>query len=90
MELRKGDIVNKKSFLEKGLFAREEYEGLLVSSDTVQQCYNLGVQLDEDRILVVDQVQEGNVEEKVRSWSGKIQEIQKAYDSGNDLQNYIK
>ena len=54
MELRKGDIVNKKSFLEKGLFAREEYEGLLVSSDTAQRCYNLGVQLDQDRILVVD------------------------------------
>ena len=90
MELRKGDIVNKKSFLEKGLFAREEYEGLLVSSDTAQRCYNLGVQLDEDRIFIVDQVQEGNVEEKVRSWSGKIQEIQRAYGSGNDLQNYIK
>jgi hypothetical protein len=90
MDLRKGDIVNKKSFLEKGLFAKEEYEGLLVSSDTTQQCYNLGIQLDEDRILVVDQVQEGSVEEKVRSWSGKIQEIQKAYGSGNDLQNYIR
>ena len=90
MEIRKGDIVNKKSFLEKGLFAREEYEGLLVSSDTAQRCYNLGVQLDEDRIFIVDQVQEGNVEEKVRSWSGKIQEIQRAYGSGNDLQNYIK
>mgnify|MGYP000937832047 FL=1 len=87
MELRKGDIVDKKSFLEKGLFAREEYEGLLVSSDQGQQCYNLGVQLDNGRILVVDQVQEGNVEEKVRSWSGKIQEIQRAYGSGNDLQN---
>ena len=90
MELRKGDIVNKNIFLEKGLFAREEYEGLLVSSDTAQRCYNLGVQLDEDRIFIVDQVQEGNVEEKVRSWSGKIQEIQRAYGSGNDLQNYIK
>ena len=90
MELRKGDIVNKKSFLEKGLFAREEYEGLLVSSDTAQRCYNLGVQLDEDRILVVDQVQEGKKKKKVRSWSGKIQEIQRAYGSGNDLQNYIK
>lgn len=90
MELRKGDIVNKKSFLEKGLFAKEEYEGLLVSADTTQQCYNLGIQLDEDRILVVDQVKEGNVEEKVRSWSGKIPEIQKAYGAGNDLQNYIR
>ena len=90
MEIRKGDIVNKKSFLEKGLFAKEEYEGLLVSSDSAQQCYNLGVQLDEDRILVVDQVREGNIEEKVGSWSEKIQEIQKAYGSGNDLQNYIK
>ena len=90
MELRKGDIVNKNIFLEKGLFAREEYEGLLVSSDTAQRCYNMGVQLDEDRIFIVDQVQEGNVEEKVRSWSGKIQEIQRAYGSGNDLQNYIK
>lgn len=90
MEIRKGDIVNKKEFLEKGLFAREEYEGLLVSSDLIQQCYNFGVQLDEDRILVVDQVKEGNVEEKVRSWSGKIQEIQRAYGSGNDLQNYIR
>ncbi len=90
MEIRKGDIVNKKSFLEKGLFAKEEYEGLLVSSDLAKKCYNLGVQLDEDRILVVDQVREGNIKEKVGSWSKKIQEIQKAYGSGNDLQNYIK
>lgn len=90
MEIRKGDIVNKKEFLEKGFFAREEYEGLLVSSDQVQQCYNFGVQLDENQVLVVDQVKEGNVEEKVRSWSGKIQEIQRAYGSGNDLQNYIR
>ena len=90
MEFRKGDIVNKKSFLEKGLLAREEYEGLLVSPDQAQKCYNLGVQLDDDRILVVDQVKEDSVEEKVRSWSGKIQEIQRAYGSGNDLQNYIK
>jgi hypothetical protein len=90
MEVKRGSILDKKDFLERGLYAKEEYEGLLVSSDQEKQCYNLGVQLDEERILVVDQAREGEVEEKLKSWVPRIQEIQREYGSGNDLQNYSK
>lgn len=88
MDIKKGDIINKKQFLEQGTYAKEEYEGLIVCSDQRKQCYNLGVQLDENRILVVDQVQEGEVEQKLSSWVPQIQELQRQYGAGNDSQNY--
>lgn len=88
MEVKKGDIIAKKQFLGQGLYAKEEYEGLIVSSDQKQQHYNLGVQLDEERILVVDQAREDEVEEKLRNWVPQIQEIQRKHGSSDDLQNY--
>jgi hypothetical protein len=50
MRAKRGSIVSKQDFLKDGLYAKEEYEGLLVSSDQQQGCYNLGVQLDDFKI----------------------------------------
>lgn len=90
MQIKKGDVISKQQFLGQGLYAKEEYEGLIVSSDQHQRCYNLGVQLDEERILVVDQAREDEVEEKLRNWVPQIPEIQRQYNSNADLQNYSK
>lgn len=90
MQIKKGDVISKKQFLGQGLYAKEEYEGLIVSSDQHQHCYHLGVQLDEERILVVDQAREDEVEDKLRSWVPQIAEIQRQYNSNADLQNYSK
>jgi len=87
MEIKKGDILNKEQFLNQDSYAKEEYEGLIVCSDQRKGCYNFGVQLDENRILVVDQVQEDEVEQKLSSWVPQIQQIQRRYSAGNDTQN---
>ena len=43
MTIEKGRIVNKREFLKHGEYAKEQYEGLLVSSDAEQGRYNIGL-----------------------------------------------
>ncbi|MDR1160064.1 MAG: hypothetical protein LBK69_05495 [Syntrophomonadaceae bacterium] len=71
-----GRIVNKDDFLRNSNFSREEYEGLIVSADLESGLYNIGVELEDDQILVVDQVKESLVATRVQQWAPKIQEIQ--------------
>ncbi|MDR1616244.1 MAG: hypothetical protein LBR98_04460 [Syntrophomonadaceae bacterium] len=71
-----GRIVEKEYFLQNSNFSREEYEGLIVSADLDSGLYNIGVELDDNQVLVVDQVQESLVAARVQQWAPKIQEIQ--------------
>jgi hypothetical protein len=64
MQDKKGKIMNKDEFLAQGSFAKEQYEGLLVGADSSQDCYNIGIQLSEDKVLVVDQARSDNVRER--------------------------
>lgn len=88
MENKKGKIISKNEFLSQGSFAKEQYEGLLVSADARQDCYNIGVQLGEDQVLIVDQASDDNVRERIQNWASQIQDIQKKYGVQGDLQNY--
>lgn len=90
MQDKRGKIVSKNEFLSQGSFAKEQYEGLLVSSDAKQDCYNIGVQLGEDKVLIVDHAHEGNVRERIQNWASQIQDIQKKHGVQGDLQNYSK
>ncbi len=85
---QKGKVVSKQEFLSDGTYAKEQYEGLLVASDLKQGCYKLGVQVDENKILMVDQATEDNIREKVLNWSAQIEDIQRRYNAQADLQNY--
>jgi len=90
MQAKRGSIVSKQEFIRDGLYSKEEYEGLLVSSDERQGCYNLGVQLAEDKVLFVDQATEGNIHEKLESWVPQIQTLQRQHNVKNDSENYAK
>jgi hypothetical protein len=90
MKDKKGQVMSKDSFLSGGLYSKEQYEGLLVSSDMEQGCYNIGVQLGEDRVLVVDQAMESNVRERIQTWVPQVQDIQNKYNVKNDLENYSR
>jgi len=90
MQAKRGTIMNKKDFIKDGLYAKEEYEGLLVSSDLQQGCYQLGVQLSEDKVLVVDQASEDNVNERIQSWVPQIQQIQRQHNVKNNSANYTR
>ena len=90
MPNKRGTIMNKKDFIKDGLYAKEEYEGLIVSSDLQQGCYNLGVQLSEDQVLVVDQASDTNVSERIQTWVPQIQQIQRQHNVKNNSANYAR
>lgn len=90
MQVEKGKIMSKSEFLSKGSYGKEQYEGLLVGSDARQGCYNIGVQLDEDKVLVVDHAHENNVRERILDWSSQIEDIQRKHGTKADLQNYTR
>ncbi len=90
MQARRGSVVSKQEFIQDGLYAKEEYEGLLVSSDEKQGCYNLGVQLAEDQVLFVDQATDQNIHQKMETWVPQIQAIQRQYNVKNSSGNYVK
>jgi len=87
---KKGTFMSKKDFIKEGLYAKEQYEGLLVSSDIQQGCYNIGVQIAEDQVLVVDQAKESNVRERIQTWIPQVQTIQRQHNVKNDSGNYAK
>lgn len=86
--MHKGQIVSKEEFLRNSQYAKEEWEGLLVSADTTKKHYNIGVQLDENRILLVDQVPDHEVHHRVHQLVPEITQLQRQHGSHNDLQNY--
>jgi hypothetical protein len=90
MQAKRGSIVSKQDFLQNGTYAKEEYEGLLVSSDKQEGCYNLGIQLAEDKILLVDQAIDSDIEEKVQTWAAQIQTIQRQHKVKNNSGNYAE
>ena len=90
MQEYKGKVMSKSEFLKNGEFGKEEYEGLLVASDTQKGIYNIGVELGEDQILLIEQADDSNVHERYHALIPKIQEIQRQYGVGNDLSNSMR
>ncbi|AFM40153.1 hypothetical protein Desaci_1116 [Desulfosporosinus acidiphilus SJ4] len=84
----KGRLVSKDAFLMNSDYAKEPYEGILVSSDSENKQYRIGIQLDENQVLLVDQVNNWEVKEKLVSWIPRVNDIQRQYKVKNDLQNY--
>ncbi|MDD4803017.1 MAG: hypothetical protein PHF24_08785 [Syntrophomonas sp.] len=90
MHKKHGKIISKQDFVKDGLYSKEEYEGLIVSSDERQGRYNLGVQLSENQVLVVDQATDSNIHEKLETWVPQIQTIQRQHNVRNDSGNYAR
>ncbi|MDD2586633.1 MAG: hypothetical protein PHT79_09880 [Syntrophomonadaceae bacterium] len=89
MANKKGKIMSKKDFVKDAFYVKEHYEGLLISSDLEQGCYNIGIQIDENQILVVDQAKDTNIRERIQVWAPQIRQIQKEHRTRQDLQNYV-
>lgn len=90
MRAKRGSVVSKNEFLQDGLYAKEEYEGLIVSSDEQDGCYNLGVQLSEDQVLFVDQATDRDIHKKLEMWVPQIQTIQRQHNVKNNSANYAE
>jgi len=77
-------MVSKQDFLSQGEWAREYYEGLLVVNHG-DQGYDLGVELDQDRILKVDRASAEEVMDRVQYWGARIEDIRRQYGARNSL-----
>ncbi|NLT21043.1 MAG: hypothetical protein GXY16_08605 [Syntrophomonadaceae bacterium] len=83
--MKKGTIMNKADFLKKGDYAKEEYEGLIVCADNSTGKYNLGVEIDDENIVIIDQATPEQVNQRVQELSAKVPEIQKQYQTGSHI-----
>lgn len=83
-----GEIMSKEAFLANTPYAKEPYEGILVSADINNNQYKIGIQLSEDEVLLVDTVKDQQVQEYLRQWVPLVNEIQTRYGVNNDLENY--
>ncbi|MDR3583889.1 MAG: hypothetical protein P4L59_01020 [Desulfosporosinus sp.] len=88
MDRVKGKVMSKAAFLDNNVpYTKEPYEGILISADKNNQ-YKIAVQLSEDEVLVVDQVSDREVHDRMREWVPRVNEIQVQYGVHNDLENY--
>lgn len=87
-----GKIMSKQDFLHGSSYAKEEYEGLIVSADAQMGGYNIGVQLDENTVLVVDHAKgtDADVHKRLENWVPKIADIQRQFNAHPDSQNYVR
>lgn len=88
MDRVKGKLMNKDAFLHNVPYTKEPYEGILVSADTKNNQYKIAVQLSENQVLIVDQVSDREVQERLREWVPRVNEIQIQYGVNNDPENY--
>lgn len=88
MDRVKGNIMSKDAFLNNIPYTKEPYEGILVSADTQNNQYKIAVQLSENQVVIVDQVSDQEVQERVREWVPRVNEIQMQYGVTNDPENY--
>ena len=88
MDKVKGKLMSKESFLDNSTYTKEPYEGILVSSDTKNNQYKIAVQLSENQVLLVDEVSDREVQERVHQWIPRVNEIQIQHGVKNDLANY--
>ena len=63
---------------------------MLVASDTQKGLYNIGVDLGDDKVLLIEQVDDTNVHERYHELIPKIQEIKRQYGVQDDQMNSIR
>lgn len=74
-----GSVMSRDAFLRNSSYAKEEYEGLIVSADVDKRVYNIGIELNDGNILLVDQASDTQVHSKVNEWYPRITEVQRMY-----------
>jgi hypothetical protein len=88
MDRVKGKVMSKAAFLNNIPYSKEPYEGILVSADTEHNQYKIAIQLSENQVLLVDQVSDTEVKDRLREWIPRVNEIQVQYGVHNDPENY--
>ncbi len=74
----KGRIITKESLVNSSPYVKEQWEGLLVCMNE-DGLYDIGVQLNDQDVLVVDQAKETNVRERIQNWAAQVQDIKSQY-----------
>ncbi|MGE5380040.1 MAG: hypothetical protein ACM3NT_03120 [Methylocystaceae bacterium] len=73
-------MVSRADFLGNAGYIKQQYEHLLVAGyPEGKDEYLIGVELGNDKILVVDSVTERNVRERLQNWAGQVENIRADY-----------
>ena len=88
MDKVNGELMSKEAFFINSPYTKEPYEGILVSADTANNQYKIGVQLSENQVLLVDLVSDKEVQKRLKEWIPRVNEIQIQYGVNNDPENY--
>lgn len=83
-----GKIMSTGDFSSNHPDTQEPYQGILVSADTRNDQYKIAVKLSENQVMLVDQVSESEVHDRLREWAPRVDEIQKQNLVDNALGNY--
>ena len=84
MDQIKGELMSKDAFIQNVTYTKEPYKGILVSADSKMKEYKIAVQIGENQVLMVDQVSDREVIERVEEWVPRINEIQTQYGVTKD------
>lgn len=83
MDYRQGKVMSKEEFMQNSGYVKEEYEGLLVSADTVSGLYNIGLEIGQDKVLLLAQAGEDDIHQKYHELVPGVAEIQAMYTEEN-------
>lgn len=76
-------VMSKQDFLANDLFTREYYEGLLITMGSDGN-YQIGIQLDENKVVKVDSASPDQVRERVENWAMQVQDVKAEYRVRDD------
>jgi hypothetical protein len=87
LTVEKNKIMSKEEFLADDLFNKEHYEGLMISMGEDGR-YQIGIQLDEDKVVKVDSATPETVRERIDYWRMHMYDFKSQYgvhdDQGED------
>lgn len=79
-QTRKGTIIPREEFINRGAIVKEQYEGLLVASDRAQSAYDIGIQLNNEQVMVVDSATPQDIRHRIQNWAPLVAQYQRQYN----------
>lgn len=84
-ERRKGTIVSRRDFVNSGAIVKEHYEGLLVASDRAGSGYDIGIQINDEQVMVVDSAGPQDIRHRIENWAPLVAQYQRQYTPNDRL-----
>ncbi|MDO4539472.1 MAG: hypothetical protein Q4B48_00015 [Syntrophomonadaceae bacterium] len=78
-EKRKGTVISREEFINSGAIVKEHYEGLLVASDRAKSAYDIGIQINDEQVMLVDSASPQDIRHRILNWAPLVAQYQRQY-----------